>query len=550
MTTTTVTAYPLSSLSAPTNAPQPAPIQTPASRGQSSNASATIGLASAAIVSSNVAAQSHSKRWLSDRQMIIIGLIFSILSTIGAFIALAPSFQSEKLGERQTSLAEWLALKDYRDFCQTLVEFGKSSLKCNQTLLMELPPPPGIDVPGTQLVRRDELFQEGPNQFAQRESPLALLSYFVLWALMVLICSAPIALAWWWVSPRAIKMNFPRPQTYLNRGMQEAVAGPESRRQRTETEGATSGSKQQEQSDTGLRRRTRNLTPGEVSCEESSGRRILNLSGSGGLHILSTLSILKHLMEAIDANSPPRPCELFHMICGTGDSILVALMLGRLGMSVDECIEIYSKFLVQANDGIEWEIEDLQKCVDEVLDYQALPNVSPYTEHSRYWSPDCPCPKKVDLSEFRELFLPRSSVKRIAFYTTDFGRDQYNLVADELAPDCLGCKAKRQWGWLDKSGFHAWTDASFTVELRGNACDFNSFDWLDTHVKTFSFRTTDQPSPTKSSAVNDTWTYLDQEETKDQVRAFVHAETRDIVQYSVGPASRRNKRGGLLGYLI
>ena len=41
--------------------------------------------------------------------------------------------------------------------------------------------------------------------------------------------------------------------------------------------------------------------------------------------------------------APIIPCNQFDLICGTGTGGLIALMLGRLRMSVDECIEAYIK---------------------------------------------------------------------------------------------------------------------------------------------------------------------------------------------------------------
>jgi patatin-like phospholipase/acyl hydrolase len=51
--------------------------------------------------------------------------------------------------------------------------------------------------------------------------------------------------------------------------------------------------------------------------------------------------ILKNLMEVINPRNPPSPCEYFDMIGGTSTGGLIALMLGRLRMSVDECIDVY-----------------------------------------------------------------------------------------------------------------------------------------------------------------------------------------------------------------
>jgi patatin-like phospholipase/acyl hydrolase len=47
-----------------------------------------------------------------------------------------------------------------------------------------------------------------------------------------------------------------------------------------------------------------------------SDLRLLALDG-GGVRGLSALMILEQLMEAIDPNSPPKPCEYFDLIGGT-----------------------------------------------------------------------------------------------------------------------------------------------------------------------------------------------------------------------------------------
>lgn len=39
---------------------------------------------------------------------------------------------------------------------------------------------------------------------------------------------------------------------------------------------------------------------------------------NGGVRGLSSLQILKQLMEAIDPDHPPKPCDYFDMIAGTG----------------------------------------------------------------------------------------------------------------------------------------------------------------------------------------------------------------------------------------
>ncbi|KAL0258036.1 hypothetical protein SLS55_007207 [Diplodia seriata] len=70
--------------------------------------------------------------------------------------------------------------------------------------------------------------------------------------------------------------------------------------------------------------------------------RVLSLDG-GGVRGLSSLLQLKAVMDKISPNK--KPCELFDMIGGTSTGGLIAIMLGRLRMSVDECLDAYRKFM-------------------------------------------------------------------------------------------------------------------------------------------------------------------------------------------------------------
>jgi patatin-like phospholipase/acyl hydrolase len=77
---------------------------------------------------------------------------------------------------------------------------------------------------------------------------------------------------------------------------------------------------------------------------------ILALDG-GGVRGLSSLLILRRIMTQLhlqldpedEDDTPIRPCDHFHLICGTGTGGLIALMLGRLRMTIDECIDGYLK---------------------------------------------------------------------------------------------------------------------------------------------------------------------------------------------------------------
>jgi patatin-like phospholipase/acyl hydrolase len=78
------------------------------------------------------------------------------------------------------------------------------------------------------------------------------------------------------------------------------------------------------------------------SASQTEDLYLLSLDG-GGVRGLSSLFVLKSIMQGINPSNPPKPCEYFNMICGTSTGGLIAIMLGRLQMSVDECIEKYTE---------------------------------------------------------------------------------------------------------------------------------------------------------------------------------------------------------------
>ena len=61
--------------------------------------------------------------------------------------------------------------------------------------------------------------------------------------------------------------------------------------------------------------------------------RLLALDG-GGVRGLSTLQILKQLMNVVDPESPPKPCDYFDMIGGTSTGGCVAPVMSSIGASL------------------------------------------------------------------------------------------------------------------------------------------------------------------------------------------------------------------------
>ncbi|KAH7152831.1 hypothetical protein EDB81DRAFT_789809 [Dactylonectria macrodidyma] len=78
------------------------------------------------------------------------------------------------------------------------------------------------------------------------------------------------------------------------------------------------------------------------------GLSLLSLDG-GGLRNPSSLSVLKNIMDRVNDDRhaqslpPCKPCDVFDMIAGINTGGLIAIMLGRLRMDVDECISAYSE---------------------------------------------------------------------------------------------------------------------------------------------------------------------------------------------------------------
>ncbi|GIJ92687.1 hypothetical protein Asppvi_001965 [Aspergillus pseudoviridinutans] len=91
-------------------------------------------------------------------------------------------------------------------------------------------------------------------------------------------------------------------------------------------------------------------TGGEPNPVDTTGLCLLSLDG-GGVRGLSTLFILKTIMDRLnhercDAKLPSvKPCEVFNLIGGTSTGGLIAIMLGRLEMDVDECISAYIELI-------------------------------------------------------------------------------------------------------------------------------------------------------------------------------------------------------------
>ncbi|KAL1888328.1 hypothetical protein Cpir12675_006217 [Ceratocystis pirilliformis] len=81
-----------------------------------------------------------------------------------------------------------------------------------------------------------------------------------------------------------------------------------------------------------------------MTSNTSQPVKVLSFDG-GGIRGLSSLLILEKIMENIKVaeglSEVPKPCDRFDLIGGTSTGGIIAIMLGRLGMTVDQCIRTY-----------------------------------------------------------------------------------------------------------------------------------------------------------------------------------------------------------------
>ncbi|KIM34549.1 hypothetical protein M408DRAFT_97972, partial [Serendipita vermifera MAFF 305830] len=83
-----------------------------------------------------------------------------------------------------------------------------------------------------------------------------------------------------------------------------------------------------------------------TDASERRPLRLLSLDG-GGIRGYSELKMLHALMHRIQRNkglkNPTLPCEYFDLIGGTSTGGIVAILLGRLRLSVEQCLDIYAE---------------------------------------------------------------------------------------------------------------------------------------------------------------------------------------------------------------
>ena len=134
--------------------------------------------------------------------------------------------------------------------------------------------------------------------------------------------------------------------------------------------------------------------------------RVLCLDG-GGIKGYTSLLILKRIFRTMKAEAQlaeiPKPCDIFDLIVGTSTGGIIAVMLGRLHMTIDECIAKYEqvggevfgkkpyggkfgKALKGLTSSAFYDIKILQEKIKKVLDSKEIARDEEFRESS---TPTC-----------------------------------------------------------------------------------------------------------------------------------------------------------------
>lgn len=143
-----------------------------------------------------------------------------------------------------------------------------------------------------------------------------------------------------------------------------------------------------------------------LSSSRPESVRVLCLDG-GGIKGYTSLLILQRIFRTMKAEGQltdiPKPCDVFDLIVGTSTGGTIAVMLGRLHMTIDECIGKYEqvggqvfgkkphggkvgKALKGLTSSAFYDIKVLQEEVKKVLDSKGIPRDEEFRESS---TPTC-----------------------------------------------------------------------------------------------------------------------------------------------------------------
>ncbi|KAH8824393.1 acyl transferase/acyl hydrolase/lysophospholipase [Flagelloscypha sp. PMI_526] len=103
----------------------------------------------------------------------------------------------------------------------------------------------------------------------------------------------------------------------------------------------------------------------------AAGLKILCLDG-GGVRGLIEILVLEEILErlAFDLNRDLKPCDVFDIIVGTGTGGLVAVLFGRLGLSIQQAVDVYCDIFraVADEDTVDKKTRRFEKKVKEIVE--------------------------------------------------------------------------------------------------------------------------------------------------------------------------------------
>ena len=124
------------------------------------------------------------------------------------------------------------------------------------------------------------------------------------------------------------------------------------------------------------------------------GLNVLSLDG-GGIKGYTTLLILQRIFRQIkhEHGDHVEPCDVFDLIVGTSTGGLIAVMLGRLHMTIEECLQAYRevgqkvfgkksswRWAKAAAGSTLYDIKELQSSVATLLSQRGLQPDEPFHE--------------------------------------------------------------------------------------------------------------------------------------------------------------------------
>ncbi|KAJ7448116.1 FabD lysophospholipase-like protein [Mycena latifolia] len=114
------------------------------------------------------------------------------------------------------------------------------------------------------------------------------------------------------------------------------------------------------------------------------GVRVLSLDG-GGAGVLSELLILERIMyqlqTTLGSDTTPAPCNYFEVIGGSGTGGIIALMLGRLRMSIAGSISAYENLWPKSKSGStkQFKASQLEAALRQIFREEKMRDVSPHS---------------------------------------------------------------------------------------------------------------------------------------------------------------------------